>query len=450
MSQTLDYSPQGLPQSLGDGLLLRWATPAEANALADFIAGVAGSPDAPDEPLRWTIYTLAGTDEHPTARAADFLVVTDENEGGKIISSTLLISQTWTYDGIPFSVGQPEAVMTDPSYRRKGLVRKQFAVLHARSAARGELVQVISGIDWYYRQFGYGMALDLSGARRLYWPSLPAIPEGHSEIYRQRPATLDDISLLTRLYPFHCQQSLLNRQRNDTSWRYELTRNDLKSLSHQRFWIVEDLNGSPVGYYQGIFRPDINMMSVTEVGVEPGQSWRGVGEFVCRTLKSEADEWAKDGNHVISGISFAMGSIHPLYDALGEQLERQIPPYAWYVRVPNLADFLWKIAPVLEKRLALSPMAGYSGGLRLNFYRSGLIVNFEAGRLSNIVPYQPDQPSDGDAMFPDLTFLDVLFGRRSLDEMRYIWPDCHASNETSALLVNSLFPRQPSCVLQLA
>jgi N-acetylglutamate synthase-like GNAT family acetyltransferase len=448
LSQTLDYSPQGLPLSLGNGLVLRWAQPAEADTIADFVARIAGGGE-PEEPLRWATYTLTGTEEHPTTRIADFLVVVDENEGGKIVSSTALISQTWTYDRISFPVGQPEAVMTDPMYRRKGLVRKQFEILHARSAARGELIQVISGIDWYYRQFGYAMALDLGGARRLYWASLPMLPEGQTEIYRQRPATLEDVTILTELYPFHCQQSLLNRQRDHTVWRYELTRNDQNSLLYQKFWVVEDQNGNPIGYYQGYFRVDLNMMAVTEVGVKPEHSWRSISEFICRSLKAEADELGKDTSASIFGINFGLGTAHALYDALGRQLEQLIPPYAWYVRVPDLPAFLWKIAPVLEKRLAHSPFVGYSGQLRLNFYRSGLILNFETGKLSDIQPYQPDQPSDGNAMFPDLTFLDVLFGRRSLDEMRYIWVDCHASDETNALLVNSLFPPHPSCVLQL-
>lgn len=52
-----------------------------------------------------------------------------------------------------------------PEYRRRGLVRAQFDVIHQWSAARGQLVQVISGIPFYYCQFGYEMGLALSGGR---------------------------------------------------------------------------------------------------------------------------------------------------------------------------------------------------------------------------------------------------------------------------------------------
>ncbi|MBN8801717.1 MAG: GNAT family N-acetyltransferase, partial [Stenotrophomonas acidaminiphila] len=58
---------------------------------------------------------------HPTTQAHDFLVVVDENRNGKIASTLNLISQTWSYGGIPFRVGRPEIVGTDPAYRRRGL-----------------------------------------------------------------------------------------------------------------------------------------------------------------------------------------------------------------------------------------------------------------------------------------------------------------------------------------
>jgi hypothetical protein len=102
--------------------------------------------------------------DHPTTSASDFTVVVDENADGKIASTMNLISQTWVYDGpsggIPFALGRPELVATDEAYRRRGLVRMQFEAIHAKSAARGEMVQAITGIPWYYRQFGYEMCVD--------------------------------------------------------------------------------------------------------------------------------------------------------------------------------------------------------------------------------------------------------------------------------------------------
>src|SRR5512136_687013 len=120
-----------------------------------------------------------------------------------------LIPQTWTYAGISFEVGRPEAVGTDPDYRRRGLVRMQFEVLHAKSEAMGHLVQGITGIPWYYRQFGYEYAIDLDVGRLTHWANVPTLQEGEAEPYCLRPMTMDDLSLVKALYEKDCARSLV-------------------------------------------------------------------------------------------------------------------------------------------------------------------------------------------------------------------------------------------------
>src|SRR4029453_8057052 len=112
----------------------------------------------------------------------------------------------------------------------------------------------------------------------------------------------------------------------------------------------------------------------------------------------------------ISDICFHLGRAHPVYDLL-----RQIPtghynpPYAWYVRVPDVPAFIRHVAPLLEKRLADSVLSGYTGELLLDFYRGGLHLNFEQGKLSAVEPWQ--SPAFGDstqAGCPPLIFLQLL------------------------------------------
>ena len=79
-----------------------------------------------------------------------------------------LISQTWTYNGIPFKVGRPEIVGTDPEYRHRGTVRKQFDTVRVESRSQSEMVQAITGIPYYYRQFGYKMTVQLDNWRAGY------------------------------------------------------------------------------------------------------------------------------------------------------------------------------------------------------------------------------------------------------------------------------------------
>ena len=116
-----------------------------------------------------------------------------EAETGRIVSSLNLISQTWTYEGIPFGVGRPELVGTLPEYRNRGLVRTQFDEIHKWSTERGELVQAITGIPYYYRLFGYEMALDLSGWRMGYEPNVPKLKAGEKEKFNIRLAVNNDL-----------------------------------------------------------------------------------------------------------------------------------------------------------------------------------------------------------------------------------------------------------------
>ena len=152
----------------------------------------------------------------------------------------------------------------------------------------------------------------------------------------------------------------------------------------------------------------------------------------------------------VSKITFMMHRNHPVYEILKtEMLIRRDLPYAWYVRVPDLPTFLRAIAPVLERRLAQSVLAGYSGELALNFYRAGLHMVFVDGRLQTVENWRsPLWHSNENASFPPLVFLQLLFGHRSLDELRYAYPDVWANEET-AFVLKTLFPARASWVIPL-
>ena len=438
---------QVLPVDLGDGLLMRWAVAEEARNLGSF--NVELHTDTPGEPQTWladwTQDLMSG--KHPTTDASDFTLVVDQRAGDKIVSSLNLISQTWTYDGIPFAVGRVELVGTDPAYRRRGLIRKQMDAVHDKSAARGELVQSITGIPWYYRQFGYEMALNLGGGRLYFWERPGNYKPVTEEIYRLRPAVDTDIPVLEELYVEHSADSLIVHQRSKEIWKYELFTAHRETPAGHKISMVEDSRGKVVAYVE--LDSHGSSYSVGELGVGKGHSWRAITLFLVRDLKRRADKVNKEKEKPISSIKFRLGESHPVYDALGSQLEKEHKPYAWYMRVPDLPRFLRHIRPALERRLAESVMAGHSGTLRLNFYRSNLTLLFEKGRLKEIGTYEPGHVEDAEALFPDLTFLQLLFGYRSFEQLDFAFADCYAINAEAAVLLNCLFPRRPSDVSPL-
>jgi hypothetical protein len=164
-------------RDLGGGLILRQATVEDAAAVAAFNSRIHHSPGGPFDQRQPHKGVAAGTldlmkGDHPTCDASHFTVIED-TKTGSIVSSTCLIPQKFSYEGSEFDAGLPELVGTHPDYRRRGLVGEQFEVLHRWSAERGHLMQAIGGIPYYYRRFGYEMAVYMGEGRRYYVNDIP-------------------------------------------------------------------------------------------------------------------------------------------------------------------------------------------------------------------------------------------------------------------------------------
>ncbi len=369
-------------RDLGDGLILRRSTPDDAEALGAFNASI-HSDDGPDQPFEpvaiWTRDLLNGN--HPTFGTDDFTIVEDTRTG-KIVSTLNLISQTWTYAGIPFKVGRPELVGTHPDYRYKGLVRAQFEVAHQWSAERGEIAQAITGIPWFYRQFGYEMTMTLGGGRLGYVPHIPKLKDGETEPYRIRAATESDLPFMMDVYDQAVKRYLVACARDETLWHYEVFGKSERNVNGRAFCIVESTDGEPVGWFahqRWLWGPTF---PITLYELKPGVSWAAVTPSVLRYAQATGEAYAaRDKKEPFGAFGFWLGSDHPVYHAMADRLPRDRKPYAWYLRVPDLPGFIRLIAPVLEERLAQSIMAGHSGEMKISFYRTGMRLVFEKGRL---------------------------------------------------------------------
>jgi hypothetical protein len=438
-----------LPKALGDGLILRRAAPADTQAVAALNARILAEENEPPQIFEaWTRDLMSG--RHPTNTASDFIVVEDTRTT-QIVSSACLIPQVWKYENIPFGVGRPELVVTDPAYRRRGLVRAIFGVLHALSAAQGHLVQGITGIPWFYRQFGYEYALPLAGLRTLNLTDIPGLKEGETEPFHVRPATEADIPALLPLYQRQCAGKLVTTHIDEVRWRYDLTGHSPDSLAGVRVFCVLDQNETVAGYFSTGVLSWQGRVTVWEVITAEGISLRAVLPSITRALKTNASSLTTNGEgQSVTGLRFILGEEHPAYEAFDTKLGPFQKPYAWYIRVADVPGFIRHITPVLERRLADSVMTGYSGELKMSFYQGGLRLGFERGRLSEAADWQaPDSDHSWDgAGFPPLVFLQLLFGYRSLSELHYAFPDCWADEEP-ALLLNALFPKRISLVYPL-
>src|SRR3989442_4387525 len=117
--------------------------------------------------------------------------------------------------------------------------------------------------------------------------------------------------------------------------------------------IIIDRARMPLGY---LLTPIVRWGKYIEVfalEVRPEVNLQAVLPPILRALAAQGQQLkAKPGAEPLQEISFNLGVTHPVYDVLGSALPtRLVPPYAWYVRVPDVPRFLRHIAPVLERRL---------------------------------------------------------------------------------------------------
>jgi hypothetical protein len=440
-----------LPRDLGDGLILRRATRTDADALEAFNLPIHSDegPDQAEDGARVAAWTRDLVEKpHPTFDVGDFTIVED-TASGEIVSSLNIISQTWRYAGIPFGVGRPELVGTHPDYRHRGLVRAQFELIHEWSKARGHMLQAITGIPYFYRKFGYEMALNLGGGRDGYQPDVPKLKDGEQEPYHLRPVKTEDLPFITKLYRHASRRYLVSCDWDQSLWEYELHGKSPKSANRMEMRLIEGESGQRLGF---LLHPHFlwgTTMSAVLYELKDGVSWGAVTPSVVRYLYQTGQTYAalKNKEDDFAAFGFRVGEEHPVYEVMHAGLPRRHKPYAWYLRVPDLPGFVNHIAPVLEDRLARSYYCAHSGELKLTFYRQGLRLVIEAGRLATVEVWQPEPRRDsGDAAFPGLTFTQLLFGYRSLEELDHAFADCWWKNDQAYGLLNVLFPKQVSNV----
>jgi hypothetical protein len=437
------------PIDLGNELILRRSSPQDAQALSEFNARIHSDEgvDKPDERVgAWTHDLLAKP--HPTFPADNFTIV-EEVSKRQIVSSMNLIPQVWTYGGIPFKVGRPELVGTLPEYRDRGLVRHQFNMIHQWSAQNGDMLQVITGIPYYYRLFGYEMAMNLGGGRLGYPAHIPRLKEGKEEPFIFRQAVEADIPFISELYRTGCKRSLVACQWDTALWRYELTGKSEKNVNRGVVQMIETSKGKPCGYimHDGFTWGDRMVLKAFEL--RPEVPWLEVTPAVMRYLESTYSRFptTRGEKKPFGAFGFWLGEDHPAYHVMPDHLPQARRPYAWYLRIADVPGFLQFIKPVLEQRLASSPLAGYSGELKITFYRDGVRLMLDKGMLSTIEAWKPTPVGHaGDVAFPPHTFLQLLFGYRSMGMLKHSYADCWTERDDIEALMDALFPRQPSDV----
>ena len=352
----------------------------------------------------------------PSVGPERFTVVAD---GERVVSSLCLLDGTLELEGTTFAVGSPEWVGTHPDYRNRGLVRAQLEEVHRWSDDRGDLAQIIDGIPYFYRQFGYQYAID-QPARRLLPPGteLPT-----AEGWTVRAGEEADLPSLVALHAHGSEAADLAPVRSDADWRPSLRTPNPKAPR----WLVAERDGAVGGMAMLAPEPDdrgwTTASAVTAVEADALLA-------IVRAIQLQSGG---------SGVAIAVkAAAAPMLDGFTVPLPREA---GFYVRVADPQRLLEHLRPVLSARLAASPLAAASGEQVISTYVKSIVLPYERGEVGPIAlsaGLQNPAADDAAGVPPD-HLSELIFGRYGARGLEARYDDVQLGRTAS--LMEVLFPK---------
>lgn len=383
--------------------------------------GLVPRPATPDDAEAIVALNVAhnGPDTEPVVRRllADPSVFTVVQADGRIVSSLCLLRDAWRMRGVEIPLGRPEFVVTDDGFRGRGLVRAQMELVHRRSEERGDLAQLITGIPYFYRQFGYEYATMPDVGLRLE-PGSVVRPTG----WTVRPAHPDDAETLCALTEAWQASFELVGPRDAALWRDSLK----AAMDPVRPLVALSPSGEIEGF--GVVKP-------------------GPGETAPPALVQLACSGAEA---LLALCAEAMGASGLLvWTPPGTLAERVLAPVGsrqparWgpVLRVPDPVALLRHLSPVLTERLRDSAFASASGALYLSFHRSGMRIAYETGRVVSITGTgraQKNPVEEGGVGVPPDLVATLIFGAYGASGLEERYRDVDLGDHRA--LMDVLFP----------
>jgi predicted acetyltransferase len=410
---------------LGDGLILRSAeTQTDLERIAE------GNRRAFDEE-ELEYLSLDAFTKYPGIRREDILYV--ENPDKEVVSSVCLLPARWAYEDIPLKVGEIGIVGTREDYRCRGLIQAQMTIVAAKLAHEGFHLSSIRGIPYFYRQFGYEYAIPLDPECVLDLHSIPdADDKEKGDASETRPAQDADIDRILELYDASTADYCIRALKDARDWRYpeHLSEGNPTMVTTHVLMRGDEI----VGYYRLHNKDEQRgLLKCSEMAALNYAD----AMAMLRDLKAEAQRQDCKG----IALRFAENAI-PVQIAkrLGGHTRRS---YAWQIRIPDRVRFLRRIAPVLERRLADSMVAGMTDILYFNFYEDTIKMAIEEGQIISIDSIgRSDQRKIRLPPYPAVRLLTCYQSWREIKDFRL---DLGVSGARQPV-VEALFPKKASYI----
>jgi predicted N-acetyltransferase YhbS len=407
-----------------DYTIRRAESPADSGALKDLFTDVFKPED---------VGTLAEIMfHHLPGMKREYWFMAEEKASGRIAAAFALIPWTWEIDGVKLKVAEMGIVGTLKAHRGRGLMRLLNEEFDQTLAEQGFDLAVIQGIPGFYQQFGYAYALPLENQINL---PLHLIPDRlQPDLVTFRLASDEDIPWLVAQDGDYRAAYAVSAFRSEAHWRYLLNESQQTEYGSE-FWIMD------YGLDAGSF-----YCRIPQEGFGTGLIVSEVSETITAGALGDLFAFCKEmavarqkpyirlnlpNESPVGRLAMAMGA-------------KRGRPYAWQIKVPDTTRFLTTIGPVLARRLQASLFRRFSGRLRLNFYRSGVDLDWQDGRLQSIGAAEAH--SDHTLSVPGDLFPPLCLGYRSWQELRHIRPDIGPDSAETAQLVETLFPATQSWI----
>ena len=377
---------------------VRSADPADLDRIEEVVAEALEPEDA--EEARLVL-------EDPAFDRSRWLVA---GADGRVESTMALLDSHFRVGAARFPAGQIEFVATAEDARGKGLVRAQLDVIHERSAAAGHLLQLIVGIPYFYRQFGYSYAIPQQAYQMV--ADDAALAAGDWRPRRAEPA---DVPSIARAQAEVQAEADVAASHPEQLWK----------------WLMASPN------YEVLIAEHRDQVAMGRVYLDGDTALLGDVVAPTRAALHGLIASAREMEPTVAIIHRPASMLGAMLTGLGQPVNE----LGWYyVRVPDEAALLEALRPELEARLARSPLDGYTGTFTLSTYIASVTCEISDGRFGPMTaggPIAYPVSAGGSGVPPDL-FPRLLLSPLGALEMERLHGDVLLGDQRD--LMAALFP----------
>ena len=365
-------------------------------------------------------------DCHPKMTLNDFYVI---KEKGRMVSTINLIPVTWSIGGIDLKVAEMGHVGTLPEYRSRGLIQKLVSQYHRDVQKQEYDIAVIEGIPYFYRQFGYEYAIPLLEETTI---RIDQIPEFKTKM-RVRPFIEKDIPKAKELLDKSQTKYYVYSIRDGTVWKMQQKTGVASDPEPFQSYVVEEQT-EVVAYFRTREVKKEKQLLLTEIAE--------VDHLAAQAVLGFLKKYGKEHNleNLSAKISYEEPFSHYMM-SLGAV--KNIPAYAWQIRITDYVKIFWKLKPLLEHRLADSMYSRLTETLNFNFRTFTIQVTTKDGKITSI--NKIDKSTWSPIGMNPLAFIQLMTGYKNRQQLEEGVPDVRIA-PSHRHLIDILFPKMPSYI----